>query len=341
MQISRRSLRKIKLRNINKKSDPGDTAPEVTGSEELQDLGFGRRVTQRSHLRLLNRDGSFNVARQGLSYLQSLHVYHSLLTMPWWRFHLMISGSYVAVNFLFALAYVAVGGTISGPEWATAVDSYRDAFFFSVQTFTTIGYGHLTPYGLTGNLIATVEAFVGLIAVAMATGLVFARFARPTTKLIFSKNAVIAPFRGGTAFQFRFANGRSNELVEVTVRVLYSERRQHKGPRGRTFQELKLERSHVAFLPLHLTVVHPIDDASPLLGKNQSDLAQSEAEFFVLITAFDETFSQTVHTRTSFRCDEIEWGVRFTDMFDYPESGILAVDLRKLHDYEAVDLTKD
>jgi len=330
-------LRRIRSRKGSKKSGQEGAAPEFPDSDELRDLGFGSRVTQRSRLRLLNRDGSFNVAREGLSSLQSLHIYHSLLTMPWWRFHLTISGAYVSVNLLFALAYIGAGHTIGGQQWVSSVHAYRNAFFFSVQTFTTIGYGHLTPYGLAGNLIATVEAFVGLIGVAMATGLVFARFARPTTKLIFSKHAVVAPYRDGTAFQFRFANARSNELVDVTVRVLYSERGQSKGPHGRTFQQLKLERSHVTFLPLHLTVVHAINEDSPLHGKSKSDLERSEAEFLVLITAFDETFAQTVNTRTSFRCDEIEWGARFTDMFDYPDTGVIAVDLRKLHDIEEVE----
>jgi inward rectifier potassium channel len=310
--------------------------PEPT-EDARGDLGFGARVAQQSQRRLLNRDGSFNVVRAGLPFWRSLSAYHALLTTSWPRFFLVVASGYLGVNLLFGLLYWLCGPyALDG--WHTRDDLARfaDAFFFSVQTLATIGYGRMTPNGVLVNLIVTVEALLGLMGFALATGLLFARVSRPTAHLVFSRSAVVAPFRGGQALMFRLANERTSQLTELTATVSLS--RLEAGPAGpvRRFHELRLDRPRVVFLPLHWIVVHPIDERSPLHGASPESFRASEAEILILLTAMDETFSQTVHVRTSYRAEEVVWGARFGDMFLRTEEGLVGVDLRRLHDVEPV-----
>ena len=307
-------------------------------ADELKDLGFGSKVTQQSRFRLLNHDGSFNVERRGLSFYSTLNLYHSLLTMPWWKFHLTILSSYLVINASFAMAFLLCGpNAIEGATGETLIERFLNAFFFSVQTFTTLGYGHLNPNGLAANFVATFASFFGLFGFAFATGLLFARFSRPTAKIIFSNLAIIAPYGGITAFEFRIANARRNQLNEVEVHVLYTQMETLDGKRIRRFYELVLERQKVAFLPLHLTVVHPIDKTSPLFGLTSEDLHETEAEFLILVTAVDDTFSQTVHVRSSYRYDEIVWGAKFRDIFKHSDKNVIQVDLHRIHEVERLE----
>jgi len=305
--------------------------------EELNDLGFGRKVSEESHLRLLNRDGTFNVARTGLPFWQRLHLYHNLLSMPWWRFYLTIAAFFVSINIFFGALYILFDVSISGSQAANSVQRFMDSFFFSIQTFTSVGYGRLSPSSLGANLIASLDALVGLMSFALATGLLFARFSRPTINIVFSRKALIAPYRGISAFEFRLANGRNNQLVDVEVKLLLSKMIGKGDDRKRTFFRLALEREKVIFLPLHWIVVHPIEEESPLHGISAEDLQASDAEFLVLLTAFDETFSQTVHARASYKWHEIVWGAKFSNMFRDTENGILRVDLKTLHDFELIE----
>jgi inward rectifier potassium channel len=303
--------------------------------EDLRDLGFGSRVTEQSRLRLLNRDGTFNVERTGLSFLESLELYHSLLTMPWWRFYLVTFAAYVAINVAFAALFLALGdGALGGIQETTIGGRFVDAFFFSVQTFTTVGYGHIFPNGNGANFLVVINAFVGSLSFALATGLLFARFSRPTARIGFSRNAIIAPYRGITAFEFRIANQRRSQLIDVEARVLLVLNESTNGTTKRRFHALALERDRVAFFPLTWTIVHPIDESSPLFGMSFDDLCASNAEFTVLLTATDDVFSQMVHARTSYNGDEVVFGARFTDPFVPSTDGILRVDLRRLNDYE-------
>ncbi len=180
--------------------------------EEPPDLGFGSKVSRRLRLRLLNQDGTFNVRREGVSALESLSLYHALVTMAWPRFYLSILALYFALNTLFSFGYMLCGpGALKGAEGTTLMGRFQDAFFFSVQTFTSVGYGHLTPNGLGPNLLVTIETFVGLGGFALAAGLLIARFSRPTAKIRFSDMAVMAPYRSGVpGFEFRIANVRRN-----------------------------------------------------------------------------------------------------------------------------------
>jgi inward rectifier potassium channel len=311
--------------------EPQAPRANATADDDLRDLGFGTRVSNESQARLLNPDGTFNVRRTGLSFLQSLHLYHSLLTMSWPRFHALVVTAYFAVNVAFALGYLACGaGALEGATGADPASRFAEAFFFSVQTIGTIGYGRISPGGLAANLLMTIESLLGLLGLALATGILFARFSRPNIRIRFSRSAVIAPYHGRTAFEFRIANERRNELIDVHATVLLSRLEAGPGRRVRRFQPLPLERDRVMFFPLHWVVVHPITEDSPLAGASAEDLAAAEAELLILVTATDETFSQVVHTRSSYKPHQIQWGARFADMFQAQQEGVLTVDLARL-----------
>lgn len=307
----------------------------VAAEEQNRDLGFGSVVARESHRRLLNRDGSFNVRRNGLSFWASLSVYHYLLTISWTRFIAFLAAAYLTVNALFGVAYV-----LCGPQALVGAQDHLDrpflrAFFFSVQTFATIGYGGIAPAGLATNLVVTVEALVGLLSFALATGILFARFSRPTAQILFSKTAVIAPYRDRTAFEFRIANQRKNQIIELEAKVLLSRFEPESGSTIRRFHQLELERNKVVFFPLSWTIVHPIDEKSPLFGLTPADLSKTEAEFLVLLTGIDETFSQTVHSRSSYKADEVVWNAKFTDIFVHPDGDEpLKIDIGHLHEIE-------
>lgn len=306
----------------------------VCREDENRDLGFGSVVARQHALRLLNRDGSFNVATEVRGLSSAAGVYQALLTITWPRFFAIVTSSYLALNCIFALAYFSLGpGTLHSID---RMPRFMTAFFFSVHTFATIGYGSIVPEGIAANSIVTVESLVGLLSFALMTGLVFARFSRPTANLIYSRSAIVAPYRGVRGFEFRVVNGRRSQLIELRAMVVLSRFEDCNGVRQRQFYNLSLERDHVAFFPLTWTVVHPIDDSSPLNGWSEDQLKAAEAEFLILITAFDETFSQTVHSRTSYTVSEVVWNARFASAFRVVPSGRFAVDLEEMHAIERV-----
>ena len=292
-------------------------AKELRPTEELdKDLGLGSRVAQQSTVRFLNRDGSFNVRRTGVPRFRSQNIYHTLLTMSWTQFQLVVVGYYLVANVLFAAAYLLCGpGALHGSEAATFSERMGESFFFSVQTLATIGYGRLSPNGLAANILVSVEALAGLMGFAIITGLLFSRFSRPTAKILYSKNALIAPYRDATAFEFRIVNQRSNQLIDMQATVVLSRMEDENGARIRRFYPLALEREKVMFLPLHWVIVHPIDQASPLSGVTEEQLIASDAEFLILLTATDETFSQIVHSRSSYKHQEIVSGILARTIF--------------------------
>jgi inward rectifier potassium channel len=321
--------------------EPSPLAPRRTPDETARDydLGFGSIVSRESRQRLLNRDGSFNVIRSGLGRLESFAPYHQLLTVSWTAFLGVAAAFYLLLNVVFAFAYMVSGETaLVGTGGSMLGGSFGRAFFFSVQTFATIGYGQLAPNGVVANLIVTVEALVGLMYQALATGLLFARFARPTASVIFSRHAIVAPYNDGQALMFRIANKRRNEILELEAQVLFTEMLPDgRGGVTRRYALLPLERNRVTFFPLSWTIVHPIDASSPLAGRSAEDLRQTEAEILVLLSATDETFEQTVHARSSYRAGEIVWNARFRSMFVKADAqSSVTVDVSRIHDIEIV-----
>jgi len=313
------------------------THPTPTPSPEdpNRDLGFGAVVARESRKRFLNRDGSFNVVREGLSFFRSLSPYHYLLTTSWPRFLGMVVLFFLVTNAVFGAAYFACGpGQIAGSRAVTLPAQYLEDFFFSVQTFATIGYGAMYPAGRAANVLVTLESLVGLLGFALATGILFARFSKPTARILFSEQAIIAPYREITAFELRVANMRRNEMIQVEAQVLLTRFRLD-GSGNREFLPLKLERDRVVFFPLAWTIVHPIDEASPLYGATPEDLEAWDAEFLVLFSGIDEIFSQRVHTRSSYKANEIVWGARFTNLFNPSKpDGVLSIDIGHLHNIE-------
>jgi inward rectifier potassium channel len=314
--------------------------PSVNGrpGQGPNDLGFGSVVSRESRQRLLNRDGSFNVERVGIPWYGSMSLYHTLISTTWTRFLGLVSLGYLLANLGFALVYYALGpGSLHGPGVAGEGDRLWQCFFFSVQTLATIGYGVVSPASHAANVVVAVESVTGLVGFALVSGIAFARFARPVGRFMFSERALVAPFQAGSALMFRATNARQNQMVDVHARVLLARRT---GPdrMEREFIELALEREHVAFFPLTWTVVHPITASSPLWGATPEALGACDTEFIVLISGVDETFSQTVFARTSYRGDEIVFGARFVDAFDRSrDDGIVRVDVRKLSQIEPVD----
>ncbi len=284
-------------------------------------------------LRAINKDGSFNVRRRGLHSIAG-SVYMYLVNLTWPRFLALVGSAYLAVNFLFALAYIALGiDILHASERDLGLSGFSRAFFFSAQTLTTVGYGALYPYGFAGNVVAAIEAAVGLMGFALATGLLFARFSRPSARLVFSERMLIAPYRDGTSLQFRVANQRRNVLTEVEADViLMTVQQDATGQLRRSFVELPLERRQVFFLALTWTIVHPIDQSSPLWGKTREDLEKLQAEVMILFKGYDDSFSQVVHSRYSYRWDEVEWSARFLPAFEVAPGGHLLLDLRRIND---------
>jgi inward rectifier potassium channel len=316
--------------------------PIVNREEESRDLGFGAVVARESRERLLNPDGSFNVARRGLSFWSSLNPYHTLLTMSWPKFLGFVALLYTGTNLVFAVAFLLCGpAALSNPPDLGLSSEFLRAFFFSVDTLATVGYGNISPSGAAAHTIVAIEAFVGLLGVALITGLVFARFSRPTAQIIFSRAAVIAPYRDETAFMIRIANARSNQIVELSCKVLFARFEDEDGQSIRRFYPLELERERVVFFPLSWTVVHPIDETSPLYKLTGEDLRRSSAEFLILLSGTDETFSQMVHTRSSYGADELAWNARFANVFNRRTGQErLTIDVRRLHDLEYIEATE-
>jgi inward rectifier potassium channel len=302
--------------------------------EPPRDLGFGQILSDQSGRRLLNRDGTFNAHRDGLGALSSFSPFHDLLTTSWPRFLGLLSAGYLAINLVFAVFYTALGpGSLFGSAGPLGA-RFADAFFFSVQTFAGVGYGRLNPATFAADVVVTVESLFGLLGLALSTGLVFARFSRPTARILWSPNAVIAPFRDGTALMLRIANARRNQLIELQAKVFLTFLNEDG---HRRYHRLGLERDSVTFFPLSWTIVHPILEDSPVHGLDKHDLEARHAEILVLLTGTDESMNQTVHTRCSYVADEILCNVRFENIFKpLGSDGILRIDLRKLGATEPV-----
>ncbi len=280
--------------------------------------------------RIINPRGEFNVRRRGTTW-RDIHPYLFMINASWPVFSALIFGAYVIGNVIFALIYLKVGiEHLQGADTSTALSRFLSAFFFSAQTFTTVGYGRISPDGVLASAVASLQALIGLMALAIGTGLLFGRFSRPAARLAFSQQMVVAPYQSGLSLQFRVANRRSNNLMEVQARVMLSTVESSEERLVRKYKYLTLERDTVQFLPLTWTIVHPIDESSPLWDKGPNYLKDHQAEFLITIKAFDDTFFQTVHVRHSYRFDEVAWGARFVPAFEPDAAGEMVLDLEKL-----------
>jgi inward rectifier potassium channel len=217
---------------------------------------------------------------------------------------------------------------LSGLLHKSGAKGYLGAFFFSVQTMTTVGYGSIYPVGIGANVIVTIEVMMGLLGFALATGLLYGRFSKPNAKIQFSKTAVIAPYKNGRALMFQAVNKRNNQLMELNARVILTMITAKDGEFHRVYESLELERSSIMFFPLTWTLVHPIDEESPLFLIEEEQLKNSQVEILILITGFDDTFSQTVHSRFSYQSEEIEYGKKIVRSFRTDDDGEIYLNLK-------------
>ncbi len=308
--------------------------PAKAPEDPTSDLGFGRVVSSQRELRLLNRDGSFNVQKRGRG-LRTFLAYSNLVSTTWGRFFVFVAAVYLTLNGCFAIFYEACGPGALVNTLNTGINTpFLKAFFFSIHTSATIGYGSTVPVGLASNILVALESVVSLLGLAVVTGLVFARFSRPVADILFSQNAVMSWIGNNRAFEFRIINTRNNQIIDLHVRLLVSRFETNaSGTAVRRYYPLNLERESVVFFPLSWTIVHIVDQNSPLYGLTQDELCASGAEFLILLTGMDETFSQVVNARSSYRASEIIWDAKFTDIFLYdPEGRMAGIDMKRFHD---------
>lgn len=278
--------------------------------------------------RIVNPDGTFNVSRRGSNW-RDVHPYLHLVSVSWTVFFAWVLLAYVVVNLLFACVYYALGpNALEGS--APGYNHFLQCLFFSSQTLTTVGFGAVAPHNVGANGVAAFEALSGIMGIAVATGLLFGRVSKPSARIGFSEKALISPYQDGWSFQFRLVNRRANTLIEPMATLMMITIDPADGGFRREFKILRLERERLLMFPLMWTVVHPVDADSPLHGKSPADLKALQAEFLVLIKAWDETFAQTVHQRFSYRYDEIVWGGRFTPGFGTDREGNLQLHVNKV-----------
>jgi inward rectifier potassium channel len=257
-------------------------------------------------------------------------LYHSLITWSWLRLFATMGAAYVLVIALFAAIYLALG---DGAIEHARLESFEDAFFFSFQTMATIGYGHMLPVSTTANLVSVVQVMIGLAGTALSTGLVFAKFARPTARVLFSKVAVVTPFDGQPALLFRVANERANQIVEAQLNVaLLLDEVTAEGEHVRRAYDLALRRDRSLLFSLTWLAVHPIGPGSPLHGLGPDRLAAGTATLIVSLTGLDEHLGQLVHARHVYAADELLFGQRFVDVIEVLPDGSRLIDYRRFHD---------
>ena len=288
---------------------------------------------------VLSRDGLFNqpggrkIEIIGAPKAGVEDLYHSMLRARWWEVLLAIAALFIGVNVLFAVGFLATGGVANARS-----HSFSDVFFFSVQTFGTIGYGAMYPHNFGAHLLVTLEILIGMVAMAMMTGLIFAKFSRPTARVMFSKVAVISARDGVPTLMFRVANERANHVVEAQLRVaLLVRERTREGEQVRRIYDLQLVRSQSPAFVLTWTALHPITPESPLYGIDHASLKSREGEIIVTFTGIDEVLSQTIHARHSYLIDEIIWKGRLVDMLVVGDGGKRIVDYRRFHEHQMLD----
>ncbi|OVE54819.1 ion channel [Chryseobacterium mucoviscidosis] len=304
--------------------------------KNTENSGFGSNVSGR----FINKDGLPNVNRKGVNIFNRYSWYHTMLELSSFQFISYLVIAYILVNLFFALIYYLIGVEhLTGIDKSNPVNEFIDVFFFSSQTFTTVRYGRIAPVGFTASLVATFEAFLGLLTFAIATGLFYGRFSRPRAYLKFSEIAVIAPFKETSALMFRLAPYKNNALTDAEVVITTAIEVVENGTPRSNFYQLKTQFSKINTLALNWTIVHEIDEESPFYGFSEEDFKNTGIEIIVHIRAFDEVFSNTVVQRTSYITKEIVYGAKFIPMY-YPDKDNLStvLNLDKISEYQKAKL---
>ncbi len=302
-------------------------------NRSTKDPGFGVKFNAKTK-RIINKDGSFNVKREGIGF-SFKNLYQKLTNISWFGFLALIVIFYLSINLVFATIYYLIGvENLIGVTGSTEFEKFAGAFHFSYQTFTTLGYGAIFPVGLFTNLVAAVESMFGFLGFAIATGILYGRFSKPSARLLYSNNAIFTEINGQPSLQFRIANKRNSLLMEMEATILYSSVTRKDDTLNRQYFQLELERSKVLFFPLNWTIVHPINESSPFYNKSKEDLKEEKAELLILIKGFDETFGQVVHSRFSYLYTDFIWNAKFKKPFYTDAEGDVILELHQMHEYD-------
>lgn len=277
--------------------------------------GFGTNSSNYGG-RFITKDGDANVKKEGISFVESISWYHTMLIVPRWKFMVTIFVFYLLVNLFFASIYCLIGVEhLNGISATTAVDKFGQAFFFSAQTYTTVGYGHISPTGFWASFVASVEALFGLLSFAIATGLFYGRFSKPKAFIRFSDNAIIAPYKDITALMLRMTPYKNTNLTDAEARLTLGMSVEENGSLVNKFYSLDLELQRINALTLSWTLVHPITEESPLYNLSKEDFERNHGELVVYVKVFDDMFSTSVVKRTSYTFEEFVYGAKFVPMY--------------------------
>lgn len=288
--------------------------------------------------RFVNKNGNANVEKIGVGFFEGISWYHTMLNIPRWKFFFIILLFYFIVNLLFASIYSIIGVEhLKGVTSENAIDKFGQAFFFSVQTFTTVGYGHVSPSGFITSFVAAVEALLGLLSFAIATGLFYGRFSKPKAFLKFATYALISPYKEGSALMIRLAPYKNTNLMDAEAKVMLALNVEENGIEVNKFYALELEIDKINTLPLSWTLVHPITSESPFFNLTEEDYKMLTGEILVFFKAFDDMFSTTVVRRTSYTFNEIKTNAKYVPMFTRNEFNTKTIlDLDKLSKFISI-----
>jgi inward rectifier potassium channel len=311
-----------------------------TFNSELN-TGFGVSANS-SGGRFLNKNGKPNTIRRGINFIDQLSWYHTMLSMRQWKFWSWLLITYFTINCLFGLVYFLIGiEQLDGITKGSSFHNFLQAFFFSAQTFTTVGYGHVSPASTLASSVASFEAFLGVLTFALASGLFYGRFSKPRSFLKFSENALIAPYKDGIALMFRMVPYKNNNLLDAEVKLTLAMKVLRNGETKNEFYPLSVEFNKINSLVLNWTIVHPINENSPMYGLSLKELIDASAEVMVYLKAYDEIFASTVVARTSYTANEIIEGGKFKPMYQPSTTGnstVLYID--RLNEFERVNIEK-
>ncbi|KFF04050.1 ion channel [Flavobacterium reichenbachii] len=314
------------LKNINNKAKTD------------QNSGFGTNANSYGG-RFVNKNGTPNIEKRGMHLLRRISWYHTMIDMPNWKFMSILFAFYIIINFIFAVIYYAIGiEHLDGVKTSgNILQKFGQTYFFSAQTFTTVGYGHISPTGFLTSALSAAEALIGLLSFAIATGLFFGRFSKPTAFLKFSHNALISPYKENKALMIRLVPFKNTNFTDAAAKVTLGMSIEEDGKMINKFYALELELDHINALSLSWTLVHPITENSPLYNFTEEDFKKTQGEILVFITTFDDMFSNTVAARTSYTFEEIVYGAKFELMYNRSIDGAKTIlHLDKLNQFETV-----
>jgi hypothetical protein len=302
--------------------------------------GFGSNANSYGG-RFVNKNGTPNVEKRGMHLLRRISWYHTMIDMPNWKFMFILFAFYIGINFLFAIAYYAIGiEHLDGIKQSESVlTQFGQAYFFSAQTFTTVGYGHISPTGFLTSALSSAEALIGLLSFAIATGLFFGRFSKPTAFLKFADHALISPYGDKRGLMIRLVPFKNTNFTDAKAKMTLGLNLEENGIKTNKFYSLDLELEHINALSLSWTLVHPITENSPLYNFTKEDFEKTHGEILVFITTFDDMYSNTVAARTSYTFDELIYGAKFETMYNRSKDGSRTIlHLDKLNNYQSVNL---